>query len=266
MLAGFWSCAPGREEQRLTPTLITGPSQLTADAHDGGAELTWSTNRRQNVAIAGYNIYVATELILDSPDKRELPQGLAPLNRTPYPGDTDPALNLETYPLTGLENGETHYVVVTTVFPGDVESSPSNLIELVPRPEGDFTLRESFAGESDGFSFRRLAPVATDDLANDIYLARIDGRLYAASPSRIDNVLRGTKFFPLGRRGELDEIRVGELKSRSRDKLELEIHEAFILQDADGCFALVKPKRIDQESAKVTFSFIYQPKPNTMKF
>ncbi|MCK4857048.1 MAG: fibronectin type III domain-containing protein, partial [candidate division Zixibacteria bacterium] len=230
------------------------------------ANLSWKTNRDENSAILGYNIYVSPRPVLGTPDETELRVQLKPIHETPYAGDTSPGFAVETFAMEGLTNGQSYFVFVTTIYPGNVESAPSNEIEVIPRPEGRFVLRPSFSGNQGGFSFRRVKSILTDDLANDIYLAQIDDKLYVASPARIDNVLRKTCFFHLGRYAPLEEVRLTEMKMPSSDKLQVISGQVFLLQDQDSCYALLKFDRVDPKEKKVNLSYIYQAKPNRLQF
>jgi hypothetical protein len=261
----FLSCAPA-EKEPIRVEAGPSPSELEADLTGGGADLKWKTNRDESTLIQGYNIYVSEQPLYQPGGEKSVPDDLSPVNDTPYPGDVDPGYDFETYELRGLENGKIHYVAVTTLYSGDVESQPTNQIEIIPRPEGTFVLNSSFSGEQDGYSFQRQQSVATDDLDNDIYLTTIDEDLYVASPSRIDYVLRETSFYDIGRKGSLDEVRVGELKTRPSEKLKVEEGLIFLLQDADDCYALVKFDIADPEARRVVSSYIYQSKPNALRF
>lgn len=265
LLALLLSCAPQQQIVTL-PEVVTGPSQLEGRPTAGGADLLWKTNRAEGVVLQGYNIYVSRTPVLTSGGQPQLLGDLTPLNDLPYPGDTDPDHAYETFKLRGLDNGERYYVCVTTIDYEGKESAPSNQVEIVPRPEGSFTLTELFSGDNDGYSFRRQQTVETDDLDNDLYLTEIENRLYLASPDRIDGVLRQSEFFPLGRDTDPDQINLDELEMRGVDKVEIGSGAVFLLQDADDCYALVKCESVDVVTLEAQFSFIYQPKPNAPLF
>lgn len=260
------SCAPKQKGEMLERIAGPGPSELTAQAGNGSAELRWQTNRGPDAVVLGYNIYLSDSPILSGRNDRALPSGLKPTNESPYPGDTDPSTDFETYQLGDLTNGVSYYIVVTTVYPGPTESEPSNQIELIPRPQGSFTLTTSLSGEQSGYSFREQKSVRSDDLKNDVYLTEIGGKLYIASPSRIDNVLRSTRFYNLGRTGELSEVRIVELKMRGQDKLQATPGEIFLLQDANDCYALAKFDSVNISAGSVQISFIYQTRPKALTF
>jgi hypothetical protein len=260
------SCAPKQKGGVIGREAGPGPSELTAQAGNGSAELRWKTNRGPDAVVLGYNIYVSDSPILSGPNDAELPSGIRPFNDSPYPGDTDPSTDYETYQLSSLSNGESYYVVVTTAYPGPVESRPSNQVEVIPRPQGNFTLTTSLSGDESGYSFREQKTVPSDDLANDLYLADIGGKLYVASPNRISSVLRSTRFYKLGKTGELGDVRIVELKMRGEDKLQAAPGEIFLLQDANDCYALAKFDSVDDSAGSVRISFIYQTRPKALTF
>jgi hypothetical protein len=260
------ACAPGQKGVTLEREAGPGPSELIAKAGNSSAELRWKTNRGPDAVVQGYNIYVSGSPILSGPEDVMVPSGLKPVNSSPYPGDTDPSTDYETYQLGDLTNGESYYVVVTTVYPGPAESKPSNQVEIIPRPQGDFSLTTSLSGEQSGYSFREQKSVRSDDLKTDLYLTEIGGKLFVASPDRISSVLRSTRFYNLGKTGELSDVRIVELKMRSQDKLQVTPGEIFLLQDANDCYALAKFDSVDDVSGDVGISFIYQTRPKALTF
>lgn len=262
------ACGPKPEPEIVpeineAPKSYPAPSNLTAMPFHQRANLTWNTNRAENSVIMGYNIYLWSERNASSTQsggRFEL------VNSQPYAGDTNPDFVRESYPLNNVDNGVLYRVYVTTLYPGNVESLPSDTVEVIPRPEGSFTLHESFKGNESGFSFRKLKSVPTDDLDNDIYLATINGNLFVASPRRIDIVMRESKFFRLGRYAGLNEVRLTELKGKPDNVEPVHFGEVFLLQDQDLCFVLARFDSVDVVSKLVKVSFIYQPRPTTLKF
>lgn len=248
-------CAPASRE---IEEAVEGPdpTNLTASPRSGALDLRWDTNRDDGHLISGYTIYVAE----GDDDFKEH-------NKQPYPGDSNPETSFETYPLEGLQNGTRYRVFVTTVFPGDVESTPTNTVESIPRPEGRILLAESFSGSNEGFSFSRDEHVPTDDVNNDIYLAVIDGRVHLASPNRIDYVLRTTKFFDLGTATSIDSIAVPENPSDPVRLLAVSEGDAVLFQDADGSYGLIHIRSIrGGEKRVIEFDYIYQTRPETLVF
>ena len=238
------------------------PTDLTARAFHKRINLSWKTNRDDSTIISGYNIYVWCER--DSADTTN--GGFRKVNVEPYPGDLDPDIARESFPLEDLENGVIYRAYVTTLFPGGIESKPTNIVESIPRPEGRFTLSESFKGNQSGYSLKKMRSSPTDDLDNDIYLATIDGALYVASPRRIDNVLRETKFFGLGIYAPLDEVQPTGLATKSDNALRVYSGQVIALQDQDSCYALLRFDDVDVKGKTVKISYIYQPRPATLIF
>ncbi len=238
------------------------PTDLTSRAFHKRVNLSWITNRDDSTIISGYNIYFWCEK--DSADTTN--GGFRKVNPEPYPGDLDPDIERESFPLANLENGVLYRAYVTTLFPDNIESERTNIVEAIPRPEGRFTLHESFRGSESGYSLKRMKSLPTDDLDNDIYLATINGALYVASPQRIDNVLRQTKFFGLGIYAPLDEVQPTGLATKPDNALRVYGGQVIVLQDQDDCYALLRFDDVDAKGKTVKISYIYQPRPATLRF
>jgi len=252
LMQGCASTAPEVEQGAKGPD----PSNLIAAPRSGALDLRWDTNRNESDLISGYNIYVA---MADG--------DFEPQNSQPYPGDNNAAINFETYALEGLQNGEIYRVYVTTVFPGKLESQPTNTIEKIPRPEGRTLLAESFSGSNEGFSFARDEHVLTDDIDNDIYLAVINGRVNLASPNRVDYVLRTTKFFPLGKATSIDSVQITETPSDPVRLVAVAEGDAVLFQDAGDSYGLIFVRSIKGGDKRVIeFDYIYQDRPDTLVF
>jgi hypothetical protein len=238
------------------------PTELTARPFHNRINVAWKTNRAKNTIISGYDIYLWNEK--DASDTTN--GGFQRINPELYPGDTDADIARESYPLDGLDNGVIYRLYVTTVYPDGVESARSNVAEAVPRPEGSFTLRESFKGNESGFSLRKIKSVPTDDLDNDIYLARINGALWVASPQRINVVLRQTEFYGLSDHTSLEATSPKSLSGKPDNALPISNHLMFVLQDQDKCYALLRIDSVDHKERIAKISFIYQPRPKTLIF
>jgi hypothetical protein len=255
VVALLLSCAttkPGVETTAAGP----GPTNLTAKPRSGALELRWDTNRKAGDLIKGYMIYVAEE------GERFIKQ-----SQEPYPGDNNSETAFETYPLEGLTNGKRYRVYVTTVFPGNAESAPSDTVESIPRPEGRVLLAESFSGTNDGFSFSQDKHVPTNDVDNDIYLAVIDGKAYLASPSRIDYVLRTTKFYKLGSTASIDSVDVSRKPPGMVQLLAIGRGDAILFQDENNSYGLIYIRSVKSGDKQVAeFDYIYQPRRNTLIF
>ncbi len=238
------------------------PSELEARVFYHRINLTWKTNRSDSTMISGYNIYLWNE-------KEAADTSLASfkkVNLEPYPGDMNPDIARESFALEGLENGVIYRAYVTTLFPNGIESARSNIVEAIPRPEGWFTLRESFRGDESGYSFRKTKSVSTDDLSNDIYLATINGSLYVASPRRINVVFRATKFYGMIIYSQLDDVAPTTVPPKADNALEVYNGQVFMLQDQDSCYAVLKFDAVDVKGKTVQISYIYQPRPSTLVF
>jgi hypothetical protein len=266
LLVTLCGCAPQKRQEPPPPITGPQPTNLRADVGHRSAELIWDTNRERLTPIMGFNIYVSREPLLSSGSKSEVTAGLEPVNDVPYPGAVGGEIAVESYTLDSLENGESYYAFVTTVFPGNFESEPTNEIEIVPRPEGSFVLETGLGGERSGFSFKQGRSVPATDLSNDIYLTQIDRNYYVASPARIDNVLRIARFYRLDKTGDLSDIRIRELKAAPSDRLKVNEGEVFVIEDADHSYALVRFDNLHLAAGELTLSYIYQTKPRTLRF
>ena len=262
------SCGPKPVTPPPSPDVSTpvrtyvAPTELIARPFYKRIDVTWKTNRAASTIISGYNIYLWNEK--DASDTTN--GGFRRINPELYPGDTDADIARESYPLEGVDNGVIYRVYVTTVYPDGMESARSNVAEAIPRPEGSFTLRESFKGNESGFSLRKIKSVPTDDLDNDIYLASMNGALWVASPQRIDVVLRQTEFYGLSDYTSLEATSPTSLSGKSDNALPISNHLIFVLQDQDKCFALLRIDSVDPKEKIAKISFIYQPRSETLVF
>ena len=260
------SCAPAARQEIVTREAGPAPGNLRAEVYHQRANIYWDTNRTRSDIIMGYNIYVSEAPILGTPDEARLLKELEPLTPEPYPGAPGANIESESFPLENLTNGQSYYVFVRTVYPGSIESDPTNEIEVIPRPSGTIILEPSFSGPHSGYAFKTLEYVYTNDLDNDLYLTEINGQPHLASPDRIDNVLRQTRFYRLGKRGELDEVKITDLSIREDDVLPIYPGEVFVLLTADNCYALLRTDTLNRDTGELTLSYIYQAKPNTLRF
>jgi hypothetical protein len=262
------SCGPKPAPTPPAPVIskpartYAAPTELTARPFHKRINVAWKTNRSENTAISGYNIYLWNEK--DASDTTN--GGFRRINSELYPGDTDADIARESYPIDGVENGVIYRVYVTTVYPDGVESERSNVAEAIPRPEGSFTLRESFKGNESGFSLHKIKSVPTDDLDNDIYLTNINGAIWVASPQRINVVLRQSRFYGLSEHSSLEATSPTSLNGKPDNALPISDHSMFVLQDQDKCYALFRIDSVDPKEKIAKISFIYQPRPETLVF
>jgi hypothetical protein len=262
------SCGPKPATPPPSPTIVkptrtyVAPTELTARPFYKRVNLAWKTNRTEYTAISGYNIYLWDERDVSDTTNG----GFQRINPEPYPGDTDGDIARESYPLEGVDNGVIYRAYVTTAYPDGTESARSNIVKVIPRPEGSFTLRESFRGNESGFSLRKIKSVPTDDPDNDIYLANINGALWVASPQRISVVLRQSKFYSLSEYSSLELTSPDSLRRRPDNALRISNNVMFVLQDQDRCYALLCVDSVDPKEKIVKVSYIYQPRPETLVF
>lgn len=257
LLLGSCATAPKPEPEKPSPptTRLIPPTDLRAELGNLSATLRWTTNQPENRVISGYHLYIAAA-----------GDSLVAISPLPYPGDDNPDHAVESYKAEPLVAGTEYRAFVTTIYPGGIETAPTDTIRFVARPQGTFQLRESYKGKDSGFSFHRRESVTTDDLDNDIYLAVIRGSLYLASPNRIDNVLRTTGLFPLHTRQPLSKLQVIERPLQPQPTFPIAENEVVLALDQSGCYALLRIESIDRVDRIVTISYIYQTRPNLLRF
>lgn len=252
----YYSCAP-RSEVDTVPVErhYPQPSELTVKAGDRSALLVWKTNRAATTVIRGYHVYLSKE------------EGqFRLLTESPYPGDEDPSYQFETFPLEGLDNGVIYKAYVTTLFPANVESKPTNVVEFVPRFEGMFELTGVYSGSTGGFSFELNQSVGSGELENDLYLAQIDGQLYLASPHRLYDVLHRTRFYNLGVHNNLLEAALTNEPAESAPLATVRPGEVILVQTQTRHFALVHIEKVDRTPPRILISYLYQPREGLLRF
>jgi len=262
----FCSCGP-TPQQAIDITKYEGvyPTELAAEVNHGRSLLRWQTNR-DSAPIMGYNIYVSEDSVLNAGSPIEIAQGISPFNAVVYPGDTDPASSYETFEATELTDGVTYYAAVTIVYAGGMESPPSNMIEFICHPSGEFTLKQRFSGERDGYSFRKSDYVASDDPENYIYYVQIEGDDYLLSPSRLDDVLKSVRFYPLNIKSISD--RFERPTGPGADKIRIRKGDSCLLKTDAGQYAkiIVKGFTGSGNDREVDLEYSFMPAPGYTDF
>ena len=252
------SCGPSRKAGiDISKYKSVYPTELTTEVNSGHASLRWRTNRG-DAPIQGYNIYISKKKVVIADDTR-IADGIKPFNIGAYPGDTDPATDYETFQAKDLKDGVVYYAAVTIVYSGKQQSRPSNMIEFVCHPHGQFTLRQSFSGEHDGYSFSKADYVPTDDLENHIYYTQIKGEDYLLSPSRLDDVLKSVRFFPLKIKSIDD--RFNPPTGGGSDKIRIKKGDGCLLKTDTGQFAKIIVKGFSQsgKEREVALEYSFMP-------
>lgn len=253
------SCAPASqtvETAKPQPVEWPAPSDLVAIAGDGEITLQWRTNHPSNAVVSGYNIYLAKD-----------GTGYEPVSTSPYPGDLEADTLVESYSARELQNGDEYLMYVSTVYPNGKEVFSADTASAIPRPEGRFRLTERISGPESGFSLSGRKSTITDGLDNDLYLAVIRGKLTLASPHRIDDVLRHSKFSSAR---EVEES--GQKSYLPADKktgaetIALTRGMLVIVETEDHHFALLQIDSVDEKAKVVEISYVYQTRPNLMSF
>lgn len=166
----------------------TIPFALKAEAKNQGALLYWRIDR-PGAPIRGYDIYLA--------DSQDGPGDL--YNSTPYPGDTDGDASRESIELTGLINGKTYFVHITTVRGDGSLSAPSSRIEFRPLDKGRISISSNYLIDHSGYDFAdRQSMIARHD-GNDFYIYANGSKMGISSPSRMHSSLHRTRIKIEGR-------------------------------------------------------------------
>ena len=261
------SCGPSRQPA-VDISRYEGvfPTELTAEVGHEQSKLRWRSNRG-SAPIMGYNIYLSENRVLDSGSSSAiLVEGLSPVNTRAYPGDTDPSTDYETFIATDLVDGVTYYATVTVVYSGGAESPPSKMIEFVCHTSGEFSLKQRYSGERDGYSFSRSAYVASDDLDNYIYYAQIGEEDYLLSPSRLDDVLKSVKFFPSSITTIKD--RFQPPTGQGADKIKIRKGDGCLLLTEAGQYAkiIVNDLSGSGNEREVSLEYSFMPAPGYTDF
>jgi hypothetical protein len=186
-------CGPRPGTGILPGNQLPVPYDLKAEVGSHRATLLWSTNRRGDNLISGYNIYLGDDSAVKDRSAWSRNPG-APYNHTPYPGDTDGDINRESIPLEHLGNGRTYLGIVRTVGPDGRESKSSNLVVFTPLASGTFIISANQEASDGGFNFESETRVPGRDPRSDIYLYATEQRVGLSSPYRLGGGLRKTRF------------------------------------------------------------------------
>ena len=261
------SCGPSRQPAvDISKYEGVFPTELTAEIGHEQSKLRWRTNRG-STPIMGYNIYLSENRVLNAGSSPGiLTEGIDPFNIDIYPGDTDPSTDYETFIAADLIDGVTYHAAVTVVYSGGTESPPSHMIEFVCHPSGEFSLKQRYSGERDGYSFSRSAYVASDDLDNYIYYVQIGGDDYLLSPSRLDDILKPVKFYPL--RIKTIEDRFEPSAGPGADKIKIHKGDGCLLRTEAGQYAkiIVKDFSGSGNEREVSLEYSFMPAPGYTDF
>jgi hypothetical protein len=245
-----------KNRSRLTPQL------KVANVQKDQFDLIWKVDRNRTDLIRGYNVYVSEDGSVAglSPDSKRLAKYL--YQASTYPGDTDGDIRRESITVERVEPGVRYYVHVRTVFPNGEQSPPSEELDVIPRPRGRIVLSPRFSGGDDGFSFRRDKIVPPTSEANDLYLYTTTEGFFLASPSRLDQGLRETRFVDLGPSDSLDDYPRLERPWTGEERIGVEVGHSIGLILDDEHLAKLRPVAFESSSEdrpQVVFEYVYQP-------
>jgi len=221
---------------------------LQVQVNDGQATVIFK--KRGEGAIAGYNIYISKQPLVEVYPGTSTDPDMEPWNTTPFPGDTNPEDGVERYVAEGLENGVRYYVSVRVVYPDRTVSKPTREIEVVCGPRREITLSIRYQSDQDGFSFERNEYVRADGTNNDFYFFSKDGVDRLASPIRLNGFLRDNKFLVLPYRGDLSDVEERLKESgvvATDDHVNVRVDDWVLIQTPEGRQALVNVQGFDSD-------------------
>jgi len=229
---------------------------------DGMATIVWSSEKEPGQPMLGYNIYISKK---SNPGSKDV----EPFNTTPYPGDTDGDISVETFEALPLENGVEYFVSVRSVGLDGTESEPTGVVSFVPRKEGTFVLKQNFQANESGFNFREGVNVPARSEGNDIYFYSKSGENGLGSPKRLGGLLRKSLFMDLGAKTDFDKLNSFRTENFSgREKLVIHSGHVYIVKTQKNCFGKLKVESIRgrQGQKEVVIRYCFQPKPDCGRF
>lgn len=259
VIALLLACAAGKKKpSEYAPGGLVAPTDLKVEANSHSMDLSWKTNRTEDMIIAGYNIYISTQPLTQPEIPNRIKPGIEPFNQTIYPGDEDPQISYESYTATGLENGVPYYVAVTTVYPDKFESGPSNVVMATCYPRGTVTINDRSMGPPDGFSFAQGNSVPYNSLDNDLYFISRDVGNMLGSPDRNDGVLKHTEFAEIPGGATLND-RHDYTNLAFKDRTFVAEGNIYMVKLANGTLAKIRVRQVDSSAFKkqVIFDYIY---------
>ena len=210
--------------------------------------------------LRGFNVYLSETPLTKKHPGTDLPASIIPFNKIPYPGDTLGNPERESFELKEIENLKTFYIHVRVIYTDESLSAPTNEIQVIVYPQGEFTLTESFTGEHDGFDFAAGDYCRTDDLRNDIYVYSKDGVDYLCSPSRLSAVNRKTNIYDAGESRLLGPDVDLHPSGSAQERVSLHPGALYQLTTQDGATVALRVKNIEGTDRQriVTFEYIYK--------
>jgi len=170
--------------------------------------------------------------------------------------------------IENLANGVEYFVSVRTVYPDNSISVSSNEVSIICRPEGEFDLAFRFSDLNDGFSFASGVAVRADGEENDLYFYHKDGFDFIASPHRLNGFLRKSKFYSLGKTGDIYQYPKLDLDIPAVEKIPVFEGEYYLVQTADNRYAKIRIEEItgEKKERKLKIKYIYQTAEGLMRF
>lgn len=281
LLAGILLLASGCSNRSLKETpdvledrpgaLTVGVYPLDLEVEPESERMTVRWRRAGDGLISGYNIYIGQEPATRDSLGLNATDTLTPFNIGPYPGDTDPDDEVESFQAENLINGVKYYVTVRVIYPDGSLSPASNEVVAVCGPRGEITLDQRYRGSHDGFSFDKNTYVEADASANDLYYYSANGTDYLASPRRLGGYLRQSRFAHLSLTGTLQDIRPRLAKTKSEpseDKIEIKPGDWIHIRSEDDRNAVMRVLGFegDGRSRKVRLYLAYCPVAGEMLF
>jgi hypothetical protein len=236
---------------------------LQVEPADRALRLSWDVERTANQVFSGYYIY-----IVPLPDGTESLSGEAlqaaeRFNSAPFPGDTDGDPEHETYLAEGLDNGVPYVCFVRAVGSDGHIGPPGRTRTLICRPGGKAMLQRFFSGDRDGFDFSHGEYVNSDALECDIAYYRKDDRDHVISPSRIDELIKETRFWDAGAHERFDAVTAWQPEGPGTTQFTPRTGHLYVYRTAERCYGKIWITAIADEAGERTirFEYMYQTIP-----
>ena len=260
---GMLGCTAAGPGPGVPALPLPAVSNLRVVPQDESLLLAWDVARPDHAVFSGYNIYLSERPVLETPDEQELLQRIRPVNRLPYPGDTDPDLSHETYSAEGLDNGVRYYCFVRAVSTDGRLGRPTNEVMAICRRGGEAKLQKLFSGAFDGFDFSSGRYVNSDAIDCDVAFYHKDGVDHLVAPYRIDPLLNETRFWDLGAQS-FDGVAAPALKGDGSVEVEPRTGHVYAFKLADGHYGKLRITTIEDLDGlrTIRFNYMVQSIPN----
>ncbi|MEW5993204.1 MAG: hypothetical protein AB1744_02270, partial [Candidatus Zixiibacteriota bacterium] len=108
-------CGCGPRKRVSEKAVLCRVFDTRVDVNDRRMTVSWKWDCPD--LISGYYVYISRKPLVGRYPGPHLPDEIAPFNRIPFPGDTEPGDDTEYFEADGLENGLKYYVSVRVLIP-----------------------------------------------------------------------------------------------------------------------------------------------------